>query len=231
MIENSKKLPLSLPATTIDEAFSGEIYRRIFVALDLPQDVRPAVIGVTSAISGEGRTTVAVGLARTLAGDLGSTVLLVEADFDRPSLALQFGIAAAPGLAEVVRGEHRLEDVLRPVPENLWVVPSGTSEDDADNLLRQLPHADLFRRMQPAPAAVIIDLPPVMNESYAVFGAQAADAVVLVVRAGVTPIDMVREAIARLDDQPPHGIVFNAFRPTEAALHPGKLLRRLGLRR
>lgn len=224
-------MPLALPANTIDEAFSPEIYRRIFVALDLPEDVRPVVIGITSAISGEGRTTVAVGLARTLAGDLGGTVLLVEADFDRPSLALQFGIAPVPGLAEVVRGEQRLEDVLRPVPENLWVVPSGSSEDDSDNLLRQLPQADLFRGMQPAPAAVVLDLPPIMNESYAVFGAQAADAVVLVVRAGVTPVDMVREAIARLNDQPPQGVVFNAFKPTEPALDPRKLVRRLGLRR
>lgn len=212
--------PSLLHAVTEGEATS-EVYRQIYVGLALPADVQPMVIGVTSAISGEGRTTVALGLARTLASDLDVPVALVEIDLDRPALARQFDIASTPGLAEVLRGEYRLDEVLRPVSENLSVVTAGAVGPDVGRLLRQVPVLDPFHGPDGPQGIVILDLPPIMNHSYAASAAAVADAVVLVVRAGVTPYDVVREAIARCEDHPPQGVVLNGSRSALPAWWPG----------
>ncbi len=201
---------------------SPEAYRQIYVGLALPVDVQPVIIGVTSAIGGEGRTTVALGLALTLAADLDVPVSLVEVDLDRPALARQFDIALAPGLSEVLRGEYRLDEVLRPVSENLSVVTAGAVGPDSARLLRQVPVLDPFHETPDLRGVVVLDLPPLMNQSYAVRAADAADAVVLVVRAGVTPYDVVREAIARCEDRPPQGIVLNGPRSALPSWWPGK---------
>lgn len=199
-----------------------EIYRRAYVSLNLPTETDATVIGITSSISGEGRTTVALGLAHTLAADLDVPVTLVEVDLERPGLALHFGIAPAPGLCEVLRGDYQLTEVMRPVSENLLVVPTGTVGPDSARLLRQLPAHDPFHSPQAPAGVIILDLPPIINHSYSSLAATVADAVVLVVRAGVTPIEVVREAIARLEDRPPQGVVFNGPRSALPAWWPGK---------
>jgi non-specific protein-tyrosine kinase len=190
----------------------SEIYRQVYVSLDLPHDAHPLVIGVTSAISGEGRTTVALGLAQTLAADLDVPITLVEVDLERPSLALHFGLAPSPGLCEVLRGDCGFDEVMRAVSEGLSVVTTGTVGPDSARLLRQLPARDPFHGTEAPRGLVILDLPPVINHSYSSLAASVADAVVLVVRAGVTPSDVVQEAIARLENRPPQGVVFNAPR-------------------
>lgn len=213
--------PVLLPGS--DAALAPELYRQVYVALDLPKpDMRPSVIGITSAISGEGRTMVALGLAQTLAGDLDVPVSLVEVDLERPSLALHFGVVPTPGLCEVLRNECRLDEVLRPVSGNLSVVTTGTVGADSARLLRQLPMHDPFHSTAALSGVVILDLPPIMNHSYSPLAASVTDVLVLVVRAGVTPSDVVREAIARLDDQPLRGVVFNAPRSFLPTWWPGR---------
>jgi len=187
------------------------MFRQAFVGLDLPAYGRP-VIGITSAIGGEGRTTMAIGLARTLAYDLDGPVMLVDADLENPGQAARFEIPATPGLAEVLRGEMTLADVAVPVGDNLLVVPAGRTEFDAARLLRQMPLIDPFHDSTLTGGAVIVDLPPIVSQSYSVLAAHATDVLMLVVRAGVTPDDVVREAIARLEDRAPRGVILNAVR-------------------
>jgi non-specific protein-tyrosine kinase len=210
-----------LPPLTNDPR-APELYRQIYVSLDLPADAHTVVIGVTSAISGEGRTTVALGLAQTLAVDLDVPIALVEVDLERPSLALHFDIPPAPGLCEVLRGDGQLEAVMHPVSDNLSVVTTGAVGPDSARLLRQLPLGDPFHTLHGPDRIVILDLPPLINHSYSPLAASIADAIVLVVRAGVTPLDLVREAIARLEDRPPSGVVFNAPRSSLPTWWPGR---------
>jgi Mrp family chromosome partitioning ATPase len=81
---------------------------------------------------------------------------------------------------------------------------------------------DPFHTLHGPDRIVILDLPPLINHSYSPLAASIADAIVLVVRAGVTPIDVVREAIARLEDRPPSGVVFNAPRSSLPTWWPGR---------
>ena len=210
MIEHEDDTTVSSP---IDHGISPEIYRELFTSLELSVDSHP-VIGITSAISGEGRTTIATGLARTLAADLDSLVSLVDADLDHPSLAEHFDLDTTVGLADVLRGERDLSSVTSLVASNLCVIAAGAAGGETAALLHQLSVSDPFHSRQGPRGVMIVDLPPILDHGYTSVSTQVADAVILVVRAGVTPIEIVREAIARLGDRPPHGVVLNGARST-----------------
>ncbi len=200
----------------------AEPYRRLYVSLDLPDKADLPVIGITSAIRGEGRTTVAIGLARTLAQDLDVPVTLIEVDLSRPALAAHSGLPCGPGLAEVARGERALTEVIRPVADNLAVVTAGDAGPDPARLLHDIALHDLFHTAPALDGVVILDLPPIITHSYSPLVAALADAVVLVVWSGGTPITVVREAILRLGDRPPQGVVFNAPRSSLPRWWPGR---------
>src|SRR5579871_107740 len=123
----------------------ADLYRHLFASLTLPPE-RIAVIGITSAIRGEGRSTIAMHLAGTLAGDLDVPVWLVEADLGNPIHASLLRLKTWPGLAEVLREQHRLEDVAQVVPGNLRIVTSGAVGDDAARLVHRMARHDPFHR-------------------------------------------------------------------------------------
>jgi Mrp family chromosome partitioning ATPase len=206
----------SLPASLADMPSSLDVYRQIYVSLDLPADSGP-VIGITSAITGEGRTTVALGLARTLALDLDTTILLVDADLVRPSLAARLGVPPTRGFPRALEGQASLEEVMQQVSERLFVVTSDATEADSARLLRRLSEHDPFRTFRARGAVTILDLPPILGHSYSALAASVADAIVLVIRAGVTPADTVREAIERLKDRPLRGAVLNGQRSARSS--------------
>ena len=69
---------------------------------------------------------------------------------------------------------------------------------------------------------MILDLPPLLSNSYSALVARLADATLLVVRAGASPVNVVREAIALLDRRQPKGIIFNDFRSALPRWWPGQ---------
>jgi Mrp family chromosome partitioning ATPase len=196
-----------------DPVLSPEIFRQVYVALDLPEDRGP-VIGITSSIAGEGRTTIAAALARTLASDLEKTILLIDASFTQPSEseAKHFAPSTSAGLAAVLRGEATLTEVMHQVSDRFFVVTGGNAGSDTARLLRQLSDQDPFQHVRALGAVTVLDLPPLLSHSYSSLAATAADALVLVIRAGVTPSTAVREAIERLGEQPLQGAILNGER-------------------
>jgi Mrp family chromosome partitioning ATPase len=192
-----------------------EYFRRIYLSLQTSNslDTIPT-IGVTSALDGEGKSTVALGIATAMAVDLDSPIVLVELNLTRPTLHKSLGIPAQPGLCEYLRGECPLPNALRQITENLFVLPAGDCRNDPARLIRMLTRANLLLRMDNSGAVLVLDLPPILTASYGVLASSMADAVVLVVRAGQTPEKMVKDAVARLDESTLRGIVLNAARPS-----------------
>ncbi len=214
----------AIPPLLSKNPLDPEIYRQIFTGLELPEKASVAVIGVTSAIRGEGRSTIALGLATTLAIDLEARVTLVEADLEHPCLSDLLHISPSAGLTSVLREEHELSEVVCTLPAAygaLSLIPAGKVRRNVAPLLRRLAALDPFRSPNGLKGLVILDLPPVVNASFGALAANLADATILVVRAGVTPLQLVREAVARLDDRPPQGVVFNAFTSAIPRWWPG----------
>src|SRR5579859_895410 len=173
-----------------------EYFRRIYLSLQSSNtpDVMPT-IGVTSAVDGEGKSTIALGVATAMAADLDSPIVLVELNLTRPAVHKSLGIPAQPGLSEYLRGECPLPNALRQITENLFVLPAGDCRNDPARLIRMLTRANLLLRMDNSGAVLVLDLPPVLTASYGVLASSMADAVVMVVRAGHTPEKMVKDAI------------------------------------
>ncbi|HEY7356261.1 MAG TPA: CpsD/CapB family tyrosine-protein kinase [Ktedonobacterales bacterium] len=192
-----------------------EYFRRIYLSLQSANslDTIPT-IGITSALDGEGKSTIALGISTAMAADLDSPIVLVELNLTRPIVHKSLGIPAQPGLSEYLRGECPLPNALRQITENLFVLPAGDCRNDPARLIRMLTRANLLLRMDNSGAVLVLDLPPVLTASYGVLASSMADAVVMVVRAGQTPEKMVKDAIARLDESTLRGIILNAARPS-----------------
>src|SRR5208337_3654070 len=93
------------------------------------------VVMITSALSGEGKTSLASHLATSLARS-GLRTLLIDADLRSPALHRLFDLTPDPGLSEVLRGEAALEDVVTPTAiEELKVITAGRCDHQTLRIL------------------------------------------------------------------------------------------------
>ncbi len=188
------------------ESAAAEQYRILLARIDRAAHARPLrTIAITSCARGEGRTVTAANLALTAARD-GRDVALVECDLRRPSLTALLDLAPGPGLAEVVEGRAELSQALCRVG-GLMVLPAGDATD-VPAVLRNPRLAVTMETLRSSFSTVILDLPPALALSDAGRLATTADGIVLVVRAGETPRDVVRMAVDALPDRL-LGIVLN----------------------
>jgi len=170
------------------------------------------VVAVTSAGRREGRTTTAANLALTAAHE-GRATVLVESDLRRPALAALLGLAPRAGLAEVIEGKAELaQAVARLGP--LAVLCAGAGGDAP---LRSPRAPAVLEQLRGAYDLVILDAPPALAFADGDRLASAADAALLVVRAGTTPRQVVRLALESLGDRAV-GIVLNDV-DTETIAH------------
>jgi Mrp family chromosome partitioning ATPase len=191
-----------------------EHFRRVYLATQPVDslDVSPA-LGVTSALSGEGRTTVATGISAVMAMDLDVPVVLVEVDLAHPGLHRALGIAPEPGISEYLRGECEVATAVRQISDRLFVLPAGNPRGDAARLIRQLTTADLRARLNTSGAVLVFDLPPILDSSYGQLACSMAESLIFVVRSGQTNNDQVKSALARLDESMVRGLVLNGTEP------------------
>lgn len=194
---NSEALPIILKK---GNGLVTEAYRTVRTSILLSQAGRsPKKILVTSAIPGEGKTTVSVNLATSLA-TTGSRVVLVDLDLRRPSVSKYFRITRrAKGVVDVVTGQKTIEESLLTTPvENLWVLPSGPIPPNPAELIGADEMIVLLDSLAAKFDHVVIDSAPVLPVSDSLLLAMVADGVVLVVRGEATPGPAVRQAKERL---------------------------------
>jgi protein-tyrosine kinase len=159
-------------------------------------------LGVTSAIRGEGRSLIALAMAHIHAQDYGRKVLLVDLDMERPAMSRLLDADQWPGLTEVVRKDAALEDAIQAIEGDLFLLSSGALIDSPVRILADIPTSGLFERIGREFDVVIGDLPPIIATAYGRLAASLFPKLLLVVRAGVTPLSMVREAAQNLASEP-----------------------------
>jgi Mrp family chromosome partitioning ATPase len=191
-----------------------EHFRRVYLAAQPADSVDvPPSLGVTSALSGEGRTTVATGIAAVMAMDLDVPVVLVEVDLAHPGMHRILGIAPEPGISEYLRGECEVATAVRQISDRLFVLPAGNPRGDAARLIRQLTTADLRARLNTSGAILVFDLPPILDSSYGLLASSMAESLIFVVRSGQTTSAQVKDALERLDEAAVRGLVLNGAEP------------------
>jgi capsular exopolysaccharide synthesis family protein len=154
-------------------------------------------IVVTSPDGSHGKTTVAFGLAATLAR-AGARTILVDADLRRGRVAELLELPHSPGLMDVLLGEVDLERAIKSTPDRLDVLVGGRRSADPGELLTQA-FPSVLGKLEREYDAVIIDATPVVPISDARIVARYSDATVLVARAGGASRRQVRAAVERLE--------------------------------
>jgi capsular exopolysaccharide synthesis family protein len=203
---------------------ADEFFRRIYTRTG---GARAEVLAVCSAIAGEGKTSVALGLAVTIAEDFPERrVLVVESDIQKPVLAQDFDLEPVPGLVDCLINDEPIELAYRSTMlENLHLVPAGSGVSNPGRWLRSSSMALAVDAMRSTHDVVILDVPAILGNSDAILLTDLADGVLFVVRAGVTPAHLVTKALEDIDAGRLRGLVLNESRSSV----PGWLRRLLGL--
>lgn len=171
---------------------------------------------VTSAVSGEGKTTLTANLASVLAEN-GLRVLVVSADLRRPQLGDMLGVSETEkGLTSVILGDEELVDVLvsvsRSGDEAITLLPCGPLPHDPSVLLGSDEFGEMLDQFENAGADfILIDCAPVLPVSDPLAVSRHVDGVLLVSRFGRTRRGELTQAIDRLEkvDADVIGVVVN----------------------
>ncbi len=152
-------------------------------------------IQVTSAVSGEGKTTTVFNLAKAIA-QTGKRVIAVDADLRRPSLHKLFGLKNDVGLTTVLLDSGALEaGALRPTGvENLQVLTSGPIPPNPSELLAAPVMASLIETLKASADLVLFDSPPLLAVADPSVLAGQVDAVLLVVDGAATRSQLLARA-------------------------------------
>ncbi|MFI7607791.1 polysaccharide biosynthesis tyrosine autokinase [Micromonospora sp. NPDC049366] len=177
----------------------AEAVRKLRTNLRFVDVHEPArVIAVTSALQGEGKTTLSCNLAIALA-EAGWRVLLVDADLRRPKVDDYLGIDAGVGLTDVLVGDVQVGDVVqRWGDKSLLVLPSGSAPPNPSELLGSKAMADLLLALRESADIVIIDTAPLLAVTDGVVVAVQADGALLVSQQGRTSRAQVAAAARAL---------------------------------
>lgn len=144
------------------------------------------VIGISSALSGEGKSLSAINLAYSLS-QLGKRVVLIDCDLRRPTLAEKLKIQKKPGLSNFLSGQSRLEDLIqfcgiRNDETAFRVITAGPNPPNPIELLSSERMAKFLVGLRKICDYVILDMPPVEEVSDALAIAKNTDGILLVTR-------------------------------------------------
>lgn len=169
------------------------------------------VLLVTSAFPGEGKTTISGNLAVTLA-QTGNRVLLVGCDLRKPTLQEMFGGTDSGGLTEVLVGDAKVEDVIKPTGLfQLDFLPSGAVPPNPAELLDSERMKALIVELRDQYDVIVLDAPPVLAVTDATILTALAEQVIWVMMVGGVSIKAARRVkeIMEASRAPLVGFVLN----------------------
>lgn len=187
-------------STQIDFPFL-EAFRYLYTNIHLLNAGRPiSSLTISSTAKGDGKSTVAVYLART-ASAVGKRVLLVDANMRFPQLHARLGISNIRGLSNALTSDLSLNEAIQRLPndDNLFVLTAGSSPPDPIKLLSSKKMRYLMEEFQALFDLVIYDTPPLIGLADGHLLASHTDGTVLVVKLEKNDRGMVGNALDELN--------------------------------
>jgi Mrp family chromosome partitioning ATPase len=170
----------------------------------------PHSFGVTSALRGEGRSSVAAGMALVEWMDHERRTVLVDLDLASPSLHRRFNLSEGPGINDLVDGPSNVEDYLQRIVGDVWLLSAGQPRDDVPRAVSRLAGSNILSQLSEWADTIVFDLPPLLGSDVGIAATRLCETPVMVVRAGMTPLPRVKEAVELLATPPP--VVLNGVR-------------------
>jgi capsular exopolysaccharide synthesis family protein len=208
---NKRRIALLQP-----DSFVAEQYRSLRGRIDSLASQRPLkTIAVTSANSGEGKSTCSVNLASVTAMSVGRSVLLMDCDLRRPKIHWTLGLQPQVGLAEVLLNQATLDEAIQKLDGvNLDVLAVRTIPSNPSELLSSPEMRKLVEDVAGRYDRVILDTPACLGLPDAKSISEICDGLIMVVRADVTPQEEVQAALDILDRRRVIGMVLNGSEAT-----------------
>jgi protein-tyrosine kinase len=200
-----------LVAAFAPQSLAAEQYRSLRTRIKNAENGRTVrSIVVTSPNKGDGKSLTAANLALTMAQEFQQRVLLLDGDLRRPSIHRLFGINETPGLSEVLMGAASLDDALVAIPHHhLTLLPSGLLPSHPAELLGSTAMRRALDALRARFDRILIDMPPVAPLADVSIASGLVDALLMIVRAGVTPKPAIERALSGLDTSKVLGLVLN----------------------
>lgn len=214
-VEKGKAIQPGAPDRRRDHAqfMLDESLRRVKTSLRFIDVERPVrVIAISSSMSGEGKTSLAIQFARVLSEGSGE-VLLIDADLRRPQIASRLGVDSGIGLSDVLAGvvsaEQAAQSALTP---GLSVLTSGSAAPNPAELLGSSAMSALLASLRLKYEYIVIDTPPLLPVADASVLAAQVDGTLLVARYGKVTRAQIAKAVDSLRriDVRLLGVVINA---------------------
>lgn len=155
---------------------------RTNLSFTLPEEKCP-VIGVTSSMRGEGKSTTSINLSYVLA-EKGKKVLLIDGDLRIPSIAKKMELSASPGLTNLLMGfePQMLSSFKSDILDNWFILPAGDIPPNPSELLGSRKMERLLGVLKEKFDYIIVDLPPVNLVSDALAISPLTSGMIVVVR-------------------------------------------------
>jgi len=155
------------------------------------------VIMFTSALPGEGKTTIAVFLARMMAANEMEKILLVDCAVRNPQIHQFFGISNKKGIVDYLSGEAKFSDIINTIDEGMLdVVTAGADRDG--NVVQSLFRSD---KMEAYISEIAIDTSSILSAPETSILSSRTDGIVLVVQAGRTKREVIKRAVMSINKQ------------------------------
>lgn len=171
---------------------------------------RTQILGVTSTIGGEGKTSVALHLAMRAAKDSFKKVCLIDMSMGNDDLCRRLGLpSTGKGIVSILEEtDQTLPTLQLSGRDNLLIMPAGRTPTNAARTVRAPKVSELLIAARQIFDTVIVDLPAITSDNVVPI-ATHLDALVLVARYGVTPHEMITESIERVGRERVAGVVLN----------------------
>jgi receptor protein-tyrosine kinase len=192
-------------------SFGAEAFRKLKTQIFLHPGNSPRSILVTSAAPEEGKTLVAVNLAVAISKEIHADVILVDGDLRKPAIRLERS-QSAKGLSNYLSDGTALSEILiKSEIEKLRIITAGSSTRKSAELIRSNKMGELLQSLKELGdnTYVVIDSPPIIATADPSLLCKMVDAVILVVRAGHTSRESIKNAIKSIDREKIIGVVFN----------------------
>lgn len=210
--------PAGLRSTRASSLFEESI-DSLRVGLVLPEKYQHVhVIAVTSAVHGEGKSSISSQLAVSIGRSCSDPVLLIDGDLRAPDVHHIFDIPRGPGFAAVLDGSATLEEAIdKSWSEQVHLLPAGVLRKSPHKLMSMASLTSVLDQLREHYRYIVIDTPPILSASEALLIAKVSDGTVLCTRRNFSRESQVRLAYERLAaaDARPMGAVFNGV-PTRS---------------
>jgi capsular exopolysaccharide synthesis family protein len=205
--EKPELVALHSPKSTASEAYRGIRTGILFSSAEK----QPQALLISSAAPQEGKTSTALNLAVSMAQAGGKTILL-DCDMRKPSLHKILGYPRDKGMSSILVGNCELRDaVITTQVPNLDIIPCGPIPPNPSEILGSPKMSKLIEFLRKSYSKIIIDSPPITAVTDAVVLGRLVDGTVLVIRAGDTPREIVKNGLSQLKgvNSPVLGAILN----------------------